>query len=137
MKWLASSVGVLLACGLVFAIWYHANASIVAYRALAVAQDAALCLQRPSSTFEQKEVSHWSELSRKNLQSPLYFSTGSMDFYPQFHAVLVVDRGGSLEFYNWSYYYQNFLPISQRAIEGLHIQQSCEPSHRFFQNLQT
>jgi hypothetical protein len=63
MKQKACILGALVACGL-FTIWHHANASIVAHQALAVAQDAAFCIQRPWRTFQQKEVSHSSELSK-------------------------------------------------------------------------
>lgn len=121
---------------LLLIIWSPANASIIAFRASTIARDAPFCLQRPWRILEQKEVSRWSELSGFNLQAPWTAGTGSDEFQHGFHAVLVVERNGRPQFYNWSYYRQTFLPISERSVRALHVRQSCNPSLVFFDEMQ-
>ncbi|PDS85773.1 hypothetical protein CO654_10185 [Rhizobium sp. L18] len=70
------------------------------------------------------------------MQTPFTNGGGSTDYQFAFHAVLVVRQGGGDQFYNWSYFAQSFVPVSERAISGLALLRAdCEPIVAFFDEL--
>lgn len=101
-------------------LWSTLNITIVEWRARAVAGSHPYCVQVPKDYLGRyKAVTQWSELAGLRMQTPFTNGGGSTDYQFAFHAVLVVRKGGGDQFYNWSYFAQSFVPVSERAINGL------------------
>ena len=48
-----------------------------------------------------------------------------------FHATLIIKRAKGYEFYNWSYWSQNWLPVSDKVWTDLKLRVACEPKPDF------
>ncbi|RFB84787.1 hypothetical protein B5K11_32115 [Rhizobium leguminosarum bv. trifolii] len=117
-------------------LWSVLNIKIVEWRALAVAGSHPYCVQVPKDYVGRyKAVTLWAELAGLRMQTPFTNGGGSSDYQLAFHAVLVVRKGGGDQFYNWSYFAQSFVPVSERAINGLALSADCEPIVAFFDEL--
>jgi hypothetical protein len=128
-----SSVAGPIAC---LFLWSALNITILEWRALAVAGSDPYCVQVPEDNYGQyKAVTRQGELAGLWMQTPVTYGGGSTDYQFAFHAVLVVSKGDQDRFYNWSYFAQNFVPVSDRSINGLGLRARCEPVVAFFQKL--
>jgi hypothetical protein len=108
----------------------------VEWRALAVADSYPYCLQVPSDYIGRyKTVTRAAELAGLGMQVPFTTGGASGEYQFAFHAVLVIRNGGSDEFYNWSYFAQSFVPVSDSPVKGLHLSAVCEPIVAFFDTL--
>lgn len=118
-------------------LWSALNIKIVEWRALAVAGSHPYCVQVPEAyPGRYKAVTQRAELAGLTMQTPFTNGGGSNDYQVAFHAVLVVRKGGGDEFYNWSYFAQSFVPVSDRARKGLALfRADCEPIAAFFDEL--
>ncbi|RFB82150.1 hypothetical protein B5K08_31060 [Rhizobium leguminosarum bv. trifolii] len=118
-------------------LWSALNITIVEWRARAVAGSHPYCMQVPKDYLGQyKAVTQRAELAGLRMQTPFTNGGGSTDYQFAFHAVLVVRKGGGDQFYNWSYFAQSFVPVSERAINGLALLSAdCEPIVAFFDEL--
>lgn len=116
--------------------WAPLNIAIVRHQALAVAAGDPFCIQVPADHAGwEREATHWMQLSGLQMQSPWTNAGGSEDYQFAFHAVLVVERVGKDEFYNWSYLLQSFQPVDHEARSGLHLVRNCVPDDQFFEGL--
>jgi hypothetical protein len=117
-------------------LWSALNIKIVEWRVLAAAGSYPYCVQVPEDYLGRyKAVTQRAELAGLRMQTPFTNGGGSDDFQFAFHAVLVVRKSGGDQFYNWSYFAQSFVPVSDRAINGLHLRADCEPIVAFFDKL--
>ncbi|MBB2750447.1 UNVERIFIED_ORG: hypothetical protein GGI57_001120 [Rhizobium aethiopicum] len=117
-------------------LWSALNITIVEWRARAVAGSHPYCVQVPEAYPQRyKAVTQRAELAGLRMQTPFTNGGGSTDYQVAFHAVLVVSKGGGDQFYNWSYFAQSFVPVSERAINGLALSADCEPIVAFFDEL--
>ncbi|MGO7537815.1 hypothetical protein ACC680_04375 [Rhizobium ruizarguesonis] len=118
-------------------LWSALNIKIVEWRALALAGSHPYCVQVPEAyPGRYKAVTQRAELAGLWMQTPFTNGGGSSDYQVAFHAVLVVREGGSDQFYNWSYFAQSFVPVSDRARKGLALfRADCEPIVAFFDEL--
>ena len=132
----AACISILLPALLLFA-WAPVSMAVVRYQALSVAAGAPFCIQVPADHVGwERQATHWMQLSGLQMQTPWTNGGGSDDYQFAFHAVLVVERDGHDEFYNWSYRSQSFQPVDQDAMSGLHIMRNCVPDVRFFDDLE-
>lgn len=117
-------------------VWSALNVKIVEWRALAVAGSYPYCVQVPAGYLGlSKTVTQSAELTGLRMRTPFTNGGGSADFQFAFHAVLVVRKGGENKFYNWSYFAQNFVPVSDSAAKSLHLRAACDPKVAFFDTL--
>ncbi|MBB4233582.1 hypothetical protein [Rhizobium esperanzae] len=117
-------------------LWSALNVRIVEWRALAVAGSHPYCVQVPKDYLGRyKTVTQRAELAGLRMQTPFTNGGGSTDYQFAFHAVLVVRKGGGDQFYNWSYFAQSFVPVSDRSQNGLTLRADCEPILAFFDEL--
>jgi hypothetical protein len=117
-------------------LWSALNIKIVEWRALAVAGSHPYCVQVPEDHHGRyKTVTQLGELAGLRMQTPFTNGGGSSDYQFAFHAVLLVRKGEGDEFYNWSYFAQSFVPVSDRAVTALHLRAYCEPIFAFFDEL--
>ncbi|RUM02062.1 hypothetical protein [Rhizobium chutanense] len=117
-------------------LWSALNIKIVEWRALAVADSRPYCVQVPKDYLGQyKAVTQWAELAGLSMQTPFTNGGGSTDYQFAFHAVLAVRKAGGDQFYNWSYFAQSFVPVSDRAQNALTLRADCEPIIAFFDEL--
>lgn len=114
--------------------WSLANPYIVKARAAALAGDVPYCVQVRFGKYHYKPVEIWSELTGFALQTP-WVVGGSDDYQFTFHAVLVISSGYTSKLYNWSYRFQNFLPISSSTQSMLYLPVVCTPALDFLDNL--
>ncbi|MBB4194870.1 hypothetical protein [Rhizobium aethiopicum] len=114
-------------------LWSALNIKIVEWRALAVAGSHPYCVQVPKDYLGQyKAVTQRAELAGLRMRTPFTNGGGSTDYQFAFHAVLVVRNDGKDRLYNWSYFAQSFVPVSDSAIKGLTLRADCEPMVAFF-----
>jgi hypothetical protein len=118
-------------------LWSALNIKIVEWRAIAVAGSHPYCVQVPEDYLGRyKAITKRAELAGLTMQTPFTNGGGSSDYQFAFHAVLVVREGGMDQFYNWSYFAQSFVPVSDRARKGLALfRADCEPIAAFFDEL--
>lgn len=114
-------------------LWSALNIEIVEWRALAVAGSDPYCVQVPEDNLGRyKAVTQQTELTGLRMQTPFTNGGGSTDYQFAFHAVLVVSKDNRDRFYNWSYFAQSFVPVSDGSINGLGLRADCEPVVAFF-----
>lgn len=129
--------GAIVAPALVLLIWSPLNILVVRYAASAVASGAPFCIQSQSDYLgRQQQVTRWSRLAGLQMQAPWTNGGGSQHYQFAFHALLVVERNGAEEFYNWSYFGQTFRRVSDQANRALHLNRDCDPVPDFFSTLQ-
>ncbi|MGG7537292.1 hypothetical protein [Rhizobium sp. 12,4] len=117
-------------------LWSALNIKIVEWRALAVSGSHPYCVQVPKDYLGQyKAVTRRAELAGLRMRTPFTNGGGSTDYQFAFHAVLVVRHDEGDRLYNWSYFAQSFVPVSDSAIKGLTLRADCEPMVAFFDAL--
>lgn len=124
--------------GTVAALFFlsYVNISIVKWRALSTAGIMPFCLQVPADHIGRyRPVTRSSELTGFEMQALFTNGGGSSDYQFAFHAVLVVERDQSTEFYNWSYYTMNFVRVEDKSVRALHLNAVCKPSSDHLANL--
>ncbi len=93
-------------------IWSYANIGIVAWQAEATADNRSYCLQVKGYNRERyRSVTSLMDLHGVRMQTP-YSGGGntSATWQWSYHAVLLVEADGVLEWWNWSYRQQRFVP---------------------------
>lgn len=118
-------------------LWSALNIKIVQWRALSIADEQPYCIKVPEEGgLDYKPATQRKQLSGLWMHTPYIAGGGSSDFQFVFHSVLVVGKGEEKQFYNWSYYAQNFVPITGLALTYASYGNSCEPITGFFDTLQ-
>ena len=122
---------------LVLLVWSPINMLVLRHGALSMAKGDPFCIQVPADYFgRERQATHWGQLTGLQMHTPWTNGGGSEDYQFAFHAILVVDRGGKEELYNWSYLRQGFQPVEAKAIRGLYLRSECEPDISFFDGLE-
>jgi hypothetical protein len=117
-------------------LWSFANIGIVVWRAEAKADGRPYCLQVQGHAHGRyRPVSSLFDL--RGLKMQTWFTGGGSDeFQYSFHAVLALEAGNKTEWFNWSYWQQDFVPISVRSFRALHLDRSsCETQAAFLRKL--
>lgn len=128
IRWLLALIALLLAANIPFVVW----------RAERTAQGRPFCIQLPypPETPSYRPATSFLDLSVMRMHSSQKSSGGSQDYHPGFHAVLIVEHQGGMEWFNWSYRRMSFVPISDSARELMFLRSpSCEPSAGFTREL--
>jgi hypothetical protein len=133
-------LGWLIAATILVALfWAFANVAIVSWRAESLANGQPYCLQVEDEKYGlryRSATSLW-DLSGFKMWTPYRNAGGSSDFQLTFHAVLSIfpSDGRGIEWRNWSYRKQTFVPITLQTRMSLRSSQmyfpSCEPRIHF------
>jgi hypothetical protein len=115
---------------LALVVWSYLNILVVEGRAIGLTGTSPYCLQVADGA-GYREANRHSDLAGFAMQSP-YERGGSEDYQFAFHAMLIVDEGGSKSHYNWSYMSQTFVPVRSA---GLFFGVVCTPRVGFVQTL--
>jgi len=115
--------------------WSYATSLIVQWRAEEIAGDKAYCIQLGGQGFRYRPVQYVSDLYGLNMQGRTYSGVTSYT-WQDYHAVLIVENKGDLNFYNWSYKNQNFILNSKKLVKILHLYKYCNPTENFIAHLQ-
>ena len=112
-------------------VWSQVNIVLVETRAMVAAGSAPFCLQVADGSGYREAVRH-DDFSGLTMQAPYQAGSGSEDYQLAFHAMLIVDEGGSKSHYNWSYVSQTFVPVRST---GLFFGVVCTPRVGFVHTL--
>lgn len=126
---LAVGGGALLA----LAIWPFAVIGLAASEAEIIAGGQPYCIEVSGhGPHGYRSIASLSDMHGLQMYSP-WSGGNTRDFQLEFHALLIVQTfNAQLEWRNWSYLQERFVPISDRTLEAMYLgSPSCTPAAHF------
>ena len=129
---------IFVVCGAMAAlfVWSYVNIGIVVMQAEKLSSGRPYCLQVTADNFiRYKPLTSLHELSGLDMQSSETYHGGSGSLVSTFHSILIVEKEGGFDWYNWSYRQQGFtLPKTESHMR--HVQRpACTPRVDYFRSL--